>query len=85
MLIPGKSLFIGQRDERTLLSHDGHSFLSGDEEDQRKGTLGFLLQRAFSLVFCETKQAASGGDLFLYGAAIISHRISRVKGAYSLM
>ncbi|HYT34377.1 MAG TPA: hypothetical protein VEL69_05030 [Ktedonobacteraceae bacterium] len=55
MLIPGNRLFIGQRDERTLLSHDGNSFLSGD---------------------AETKQAASGGDLFLYGGAIISHRIS---------
>src|SRR5258707_2433225 len=59
MLIPGKSLFIGQRDERTLLSHSGNSFLSGYEEGQRKGTLGFFLQRAFSLVFCETKQATS--------------------------
>jgi hypothetical protein len=33
-------------------------------------------QRASLLVFCETKQAASDSDLFLYGAAIISHRIS---------
>jgi hypothetical protein len=81
MLIPGKNLFIGQCDERTLLRHAGNLLFEGDEKDQERRHAGVSSSSVPSLsVFCETKQAASDGDLFLYGAAIISHRISLSRG-----
>lgn len=46
------------------------------QKTNREGTLKGKPSVPSLLVFCETKQAASDGDLFLYGAAIISHRIS---------
>src|SRR5579875_473609 len=81
MLIPGNSLFFGQRDERTLLGHDGHSFLSmimnakkNRRQSEKPGVCSLL-------AFICNKTGRPVGDLSFYGGHIIYHEnaLSRVN------